>query len=32
VSWVGAVLVGAVWVALMGLGLWWVWRFFQTRP
>jgi hypothetical protein len=32
VSWVGAVIVGAVWVTLMGLGVWWVWRVVLARP
>jgi uncharacterized membrane protein YkvA (DUF1232 family) len=29
VSWVGALIIGAAWLALAGLGIWWMWRFFQ---
>ncbi|MEP7355970.1 MAG: DUF1232 domain-containing protein [Anaerolineales bacterium] len=32
VSWAGAVVIGAVWVAIMAVGVWWVWRVFQARP
>lgn len=29
VSWVGAVIIGAVWIVLATLGVWLVWRFFD---
>jgi hypothetical protein len=30
VSWAGAVLIAAVWLALVKLGWWWMWRLART--
>ena len=30
VSWLGATVISAVWIALVVLGLWWMWRLYQT--